>query len=93
MQQFKIQHSKDTFCDYLLVHTWHDFLDLVGMGIAKKDSSDLISLSQMDNFASFLSNDNENPYKMLKPFGIDDNEDLQKQLKQSIKNLKNQDLI
>ena len=92
MQLMMIQHSKDTFCDYLLAHAWIDFLDLTGKGFIKKEAEKFITIDAMKEFAKFLAIDDENPFARLRLFGIDDTNDLYQQLKQSYKNLKNQGL-
>lgn len=92
MTAIKIQHSKDTFCDYLLVHAWRDFFDVRGLGFAKNDAEHYIELHRMTEFAKFLADDGDKPFERLQLFGIKNDNDLMQILRQAYDNLREQGL-
>lgn len=87
--EIKIQQSKDTFCDYLLIKLWQSFLLTQGW---KLDSSDrgeeLINHAKVvQDFMKYLETIDSKTTTDLAQFGIKNSTVMAKYLKQAYANL------
>lgn len=91
MRAFKLYHSKDILCDYLLAKMWQRYL--AENNLDTDSDYDLIDISQMRDFARFIVNDKSKLAKNeLASFGFDNPKSLAEYLKQSYHNLYNMDV-
>lgn len=89
---FKIQHSKDQFCDFLLAKMWQTWLKENGYDTER--DFDLLDQDKqlVTDFAHYLEKISSTSASKLEQFGIKSVDNLQEQLKQSYRNLVDNDI-
>ena len=88
----KIQHSKDQLCDFLLAKLWQTWLKENGYNV--EEDFDLLDQDKqcVKDFAHYLEQISSIDSDAWKQFGIKNVDDLQNQLKQSYRNLVDNDI-
>lgn len=93
MSKFRIQHSKDAMCDFMLAKLWQGYLQhFYGDQIASDYDTIENSPEIVNNFMIYLENLSNTNDQELAQFGIKDPADLAKILKQAYHNLQNSDI-
>lgn len=88
MAIFRIQQSKDAFCDFLLAKLWLSFLKKTNLNT--DEDHDLIdNLQVVTDFTQYLEHLCSATDTDLMQFGIKSNKVMQKQLKSAYENLVN----
>lgn len=88
----KIQHSKDLFCDFLLAKLWQTWLNENGYETERDFDMLDQDKQRITDFAHYLEKISSTSASELEQFGIKNVDDLQNQLKQSYRNLVNNDI-
>lgn len=93
MSKFRIQHSKDAMCDFMLAKLWQGYLQhFYGDQITSDYDTIENSPDIVNNFMIYLENLSNTNDQELAQFGIKDPSDLAKILKQAYHNLQNSDI-